>query len=489
MFHSRKFITVILGLGLLSGLLAPSFSGHAGGNNRLDVQAIDAFLQKQVKANRIPGLAVAIVQDDQVIFIKGYGESSPGKPVTSQTQFYIGSVTKSFTALAVMQLVEQGKLELDAPVQKYLPWFRVSDPEAAAKITVRHLLNHTSGLSEAGDPDASVYTSSLEEQARLMKDVRLTAPVGSRFQYYNQNYRILGLLIELASGQSYADYMRSNIFEPLGMTRTTADPTEARDLAQGYSRAFGFPLPQSQRFVPGALPSGYLISSAEDMARYLLAQLDNRKANGEQMLAPESLATMRTPPAGIGSEYGMGWMVLEDGNTLAHGGALDYFQCFVMLGLKEKNGLVILYNQNSMENMLLENNAIRNGLLDMLNGETPQQTSFGWVGWLLLSLVMADLLNHLRLFWMVPHWTRKTAAQNRTWLWAKVLAGILIPLAIIFGLPLLVHAMKGGAPGWDEPLGLMPDLIIWLLSGLCLNLVRSLVHALALLRSQERSFR
>jgi hypothetical protein len=101
--------------------------------------------------------------------------------------------------------------------------------------------------------------------------------------------------------------------------------------------------------------------------------------------------------------------------------------------LKEKIGLVLLYNQNSLENMLVENNAIRNGLLNLLNGKAPQQPSYGWIGWLLLALAAADLLNHLRLFWQVPAWADKTRSQNRLWLWVKVLVGILVPLAIIFG--------------------------------------------------------
>lgn len=487
MFHPRKRMHLLVVFGLISSLFMPSLFGHAQGNNQIDLQAIDSFLQTQVKANRIPGLAVAIVQGDQIIFAKGYGGAAPEDPVTPQTQFYIGSVTKSFTALAVMQLVEQDKLELDTPIQKYLPWFQVSDPEASSKITVRHLLNHTSGLSEVGDPNASAYTSSLEEQARLLVDARLTAPVGSRYQYYNQNYRLLGLLIERVSGQSYDDYLYSNVLEPLGMTNTTADPAEASNLAQGYSRAFGFPLPQSQHYIPGALPSGYLVSTAEDMARYLLAQLNNRQANGDQLLNPVSLAAMRTPPAGIGSEYGMGWMVMENGNTLAHGGALEYFQSFVALGLKEEMGLVILYNQNSLENMLLENNAIRDGLFDLLHGETPPRNSYGWIGWLLLILATIDLGNHLRLFWILPRWVQKTSSSTRLWLWIKVLIGILIPLGVIFGLPPLINALEGGAANWVEPFKLMPDLTVWLLVGMSLNLIRNLFHALALLRQPERN--
>jgi hypothetical protein len=191
---------------------------------------------------------------------------------------------------------------------------------------------------------------------------------------------------------------------------------------------------------------------------------------------------MRTPPSRIESNYGMGWMVMESGNTMAHGGALDHFQSFVAFGLKEKIGFVMLVNQNSMENMLFENNVIRDGMLVFLNGETPQRTSYGWIGWLLLILFIADLLNHLRIFLLLPRWLKKTAQQSHVWSWVKVLFGILFPAAFIFGLPLLVNAVEGGAPNWVEPFQLMPDVTIWLLLGMGLNLMRNAIHAFALLR-------
>jgi CubicO group peptidase (beta-lactamase class C family) len=480
---NRKIFLVFSILWLVFSLLAPSLSAKAEGNGQPDLQAIDTFLQEQVRTNRIPGLAVTIVKGDKVIFAKGYGETSPGKPVTPQTQFYIGSVTKSFTALAALQLVEQGKLNLDASVQQYLPWFQVTDPQAASQITVRHLLNHTSGLNEKGDPNAAAYTDSLESQARLLKNVRPAAPAGSRYEYCNQNYRLVGLLIETISGQSYGDYLRDHIFIPLGMTHSVTNPADAPDLAQGYSRFFGFALPRSQRYIPGALPSGYLITTAEDMGQYLRAQINNQQADGTPMLQSETLSAMRTPPIGVNSDYGMGWMVMENDNTLVHGGALENFQSFVAFGLKERVGFVMLVNQNSMENMLFENNAIRDGLLALLNGETPQKTSYAWISWLLIGLFIADLLNHLRLYWMLPRWLEKTAKQPRPWLWLKVLLGIIFPATVVFGVPSLVHALEGGAPNWVEPFNLMPDLTVWLLLGMALNLVRSVLHAFALLRN------
>jgi CubicO group peptidase (beta-lactamase class C family) len=118
----------------------------ASGNAPFD--AIDAYLEEQMRRLNLPGVSLAIVEGQQIVHLRGFGRARPGGEAPSpQTPFFIGSLTKSFTALAVMQLVEAGQVELDAPLQRYLPWFRVADPQASAQITVRHLLNQTSGLS------------------------------------------------------------------------------------------------------------------------------------------------------------------------------------------------------------------------------------------------------------------------------------------------------------------------------------------------------
>jgi CubicO group peptidase (beta-lactamase class C family) len=481
MSPKQKFFRWIILLALVALLAAPLPAvAQTPAGQQPDLQAVDAFLQEQLHSNRIPGMAIAIVKGEEIIFQKGYGSAAAQQPITPQTQFYIGSVTKSFTALAALQLVEQGKLDLDAPVQKYLPWFRVADTEASAKISVRNLLNHTSGLSEQGDPNSAAYTASLEEQVSLLREAKLTAPVGKKYQYYNQNYRVLGLLIEQVSGQPYGQYLQEHIFTPLGMKNSTTDPTNAPNLAQGYTRVFGFPLAQPQIYIPGALPSGYLITSAEDMGRFLLAQINNRQAGGQPLLQPDTLATMRTPPPGITSDYGMGWMIMENGNTLVHGGALDRYQSFVAVGLKEKIGFVLLVNQNSMENMFFETNSVRDGLLELLNGKPPRSGGYGWIGWVLLALFALDLLNHARLFGKL----RKPTLSPRPWHWISTLLGILIPLAVIFGIPPLMHALQGGAANWVDPFRLMPDLVTWLLLGMGLTLARNLICAYRLLNQR-----
>jgi CubicO group peptidase (beta-lactamase class C family) len=182
---------------------------------------------------RIPGLAMGIVEGDRIIHLKGFGiAGSDGRPVTPQTPFQINSLGKPMTGVAIMQLVEAGKLDLDAPVQRYLPWFRVADEAASARITPRHLLSHTSGLPEAagmeqafseeGRPDA------LEQRVRALRSVQLNRPVGASYEYSNAGYMTLGMLVQEISGQPYEAYMRAYLYTPLEMRQTFTDWTEAR---------------------------------------------------------------------------------------------------------------------------------------------------------------------------------------------------------------------------------------------------------------------
>ena len=151
-------------------------------SNKTDYEAVDEYITARMRADHIPGVALAIVKGDQIVYLKGYGRADQsGRPVTPQTPFLIGSITKTFTALAVMQLVEAGKVELDAPVQRYIPWFRVADPQASAQITVRMLIDQTSGLPQS--PTLVTWTwpdepDAIERHVRLLANVKLVFPPG-----------------------------------------------------------------------------------------------------------------------------------------------------------------------------------------------------------------------------------------------------------------------------------------------------------------------
>jgi CubicO group peptidase (beta-lactamase class C family) len=238
--------------------------------NSAAYDAIDAYVEGQMRRLNMPGVSLAIVEGDKIVHLRGFGRARPGgEAPTPQTPFAVGSLTKSFTALAVMQLVEAGKIELDAPVQRYLPWFRVADPRASAQMTVRHLLNQTSGLpTSSGEiplADLDDSPGATERQARALSTLVLARPVGSAFEYSNSNYRLLGLIIEAASGESYADYIQEHIFTPLGMSHTTTSQATARQngLAVGHQYWFAIPFAAPNMPIPrGALAGGGLISSA-----------------------------------------------------------------------------------------------------------------------------------------------------------------------------------------------------------------------------------
>ena len=198
------------------------------------IETVDVYIQERMAALGAPGAAVAVVRDGEVVHLAGYGVANPaGDPVTPQTPFLLASLSKSMTAVAVLQLVEQGLVELDAPIQTYLPWFMPATP-----ITVRQLLNQTSGLDELdgyernldpGGPDG------LEQSIRRLAETELNRPPGSAFEYSNSNADTLGLLIQTVTGQPYGDTMAANVFAPLGMTGATTSLADAR--AAGMSRA------------------------------------------------------------------------------------------------------------------------------------------------------------------------------------------------------------------------------------------------------------
>jgi CubicO group peptidase (beta-lactamase class C family) len=277
-----------------------------------------AYLAAQRRALDIPGMEVAIVRGGAVSALWAEGDSAPGREISTQTPVQLASLTKGLTAIAVMQLVGAGDLDLENPVVAYLPWFRTADKEASDTITVRQLLHHTSGLQAwLGDnfPHPNDQEpSGLERGVREMADSDLAAPPGTQFLYSDANYNVLGAIIEAVSGQPYAAYMQDHVFAALDMTHTFADPVAAEldGAARGYYRWFGLRYRPADLPQPSShLPSAVTFSSAEDMARELLVLLGSGTADGEQVLAPDLVSELLTPGADADgfSGYAMGWFV------------------------------------------------------------------------------------------------------------------------------------------------------------------------------------
>lgn len=380
-----------------------------------DFAAIDKFVEEEMKAQRIPGLALGIVQGNQIVHLKGFGIADPsGRAVTPQTPFIIGSVAKSFTALAIMQLVEAGKVELDAPVQRYIPWFRVADEAASAQITVRHLLNQTSGLSSKtgksfqGSGDTS--DEALERAVRKLSSAQLFAPPGTIHQYSTINYSVLGLIVQTVTGQSYESYIEEHIFDPLEMRHSFTSQTEAQPqgLAAGYHYWFGFPAPVDLPFNRGLVPTGYLISSAEDMTHYLIAQLNDGRYDGTTVISPAGMAEVHkpaVPQGGPDTFYGMGWFVgpVNGVPAIYHQGETFSYHANMILLPDSQWGVMVLMNaENSLDDFTARFRmaSIADGVSSLLVGQQvpppPSNTGMVLVYGLVLGVIVFQTAGIIR---------------------------------------------------------------------------------------------
>lgn len=436
-------------------------------NGNLDISAIDEFMTNEIERLNIPGASLAVVKGDQVEYLQGYGISNAdGEKMTAQTPIVIGSVSKSFTALAIMQLVEQGEINLEEPVQSYIPWFQLADKEASKKITIQHLLNHTSGLSTYdGQVSISQGDQTLKEHIQSLENTELTYPIGEQYQYSNINYIILGLVIEEATNKSYKNYINEFIFKPLEMNNSYSDPKDDKNdtISGGYQTVFGFKMPTKQLKHEGTVPSGYLISSAEDMANYMIAQLNQGEFKGKNILSANAMNTMHHPSSFIGNDtsYAMGWEVNNE--EISHNGWTENTYSKVVLDGEYGISLQI----NSMDYFNLnEYDAITSGINKLVHNEKPSiSDSHPFMKYVMIDLILLAIV--LLIVWsayrMVKPKNRKVTTFRR------ILNGLsifvfnwLLPLIILIGFPKLFGPLSTVtlfAPGIGHLLFIIPLLL------------------------------
>jgi len=430
LFH----ITVLVAIALSAWIIP--VEAVSVSKSEFDAQALDAYIAGQMSKHGIQGISLAVTSKTEIIYLKGYGTAGNGRPMTPQTPMYIGSQSKSFTGLAIAQLIEQGKIKPNDAVQKYIPWFRAADEEASKKITINHLLHHISGLSEAGFTVVLPDNASNEDAVRALASAKLTAPIGTTFQYFNVGYDVLAVVVQNVSGMKYEDYIQKYIFDPLEMTHTYTNPTLAREngLSQGYSRFFGFAVPQKQPHRVFEISAGYIISTAEDMAHYSMAMDNAGHYKEEQLLSKRGMDMLFAPIQG----YGMGWFV-EQGHVY-HGGANETFKTYVDIYPLRDMSIVLLINQGYMLDHYISAEQVFKGVEAIVLGRVPPPVSEGWsvkyIGWALLTFVLALCVFQIRNLLLLRTWRER--ARNWSTI-RKVLdtaISFLIPtviLVVIFG--------------------------------------------------------
>lgn len=468
----------------------------------LDGGQIDAFIRAQVQRHGLPGLALAVVEGDQLVHLGGYGKADQsGRAITPQTPFVLASASKPLTALAIMQLVEAGKLELDAPVQRYIPTFRVADLAASQQITVRHLLQHTSGIPEAGCQSNRFGSKNLAEFVAALQTIELQAPVGARHFYCSGNYNLLGYLIERVSGQSYAAYMQAHVFTPLAMRHSFTDEQAAQQagLAQGYHWLFGIALPADYPYEPAQMPSGFLIASAEDMAHFLLAQLNGGHFGDTALLSPQGMAAMQAPGVPIGDgqrTYGLGWQTETIGGVpvITHSGDHPNVHTLVFIEPASRRGAVLLMNSQNMVAQFGAFPAIEAGLARLLAGQEP--TPAATLPLPTLYLILDGVLGTLVLLALWPllrlrRWEYRLYQQQRAgqvqmrWVGLRLGWTFGLPLVLLIGARFLLHGM--GAQSWAEGVLLFPDFIGWLWALVLLMLLTGTLKLISLRRVRRHA--
>lgn len=413
----------------------PASAGPPGGEP--GPASVEAYLREALESTGVPGLSAVLTHGDRVVYATGLGRDSTGRPVTADTPMRVASVSKSFTAAAVMSLVDDGRLALDEPVAGYLPEFRMADLRAA-RITVRQLLNQTSGLSDTTvDIGATQRAGDLAGYVAALRPGALAAAPGTHWEYCNVNYDVAARLVEVVDARGFGDAMRERVFGPLAMSGSAVGDRVVRP-SDGFVSVYGAWVRRAE--LPGfrAGGSGGVVTTAADMGRWLIAQT----GHGPSVVTPAGLATMHAPSAV--SDYGMGWGEEAVGGRtlLVHSGNLFTYTAAEAIDPGTGYGYAVMFNSASLRDDTYD---VLLGLVALSEGRTPaapgggRQTIEAVLGLCALAAAGLGALGVLR----SRQWARRRAGRPR-WRAALRLVPVLSPVAVLATCPQWVSFLMNG---------------------------------------------
>lgn len=314
---------------------------------------VDDYIMVRMEREHLPGLSLAVLKNGKLIKLKGYGyaDLELSVPTSPESVYQVGSITKQFTAAAILLLVQEGRINLDQGIGKYLD----GAPEIWNDITIRNLLTHTSGLPSEGIPttDKTMFADYTEEEVvKSAKALPLRSPPGTKYSYGNLEYDLLAIIIERVSGKPYADFLQERIFRPLNMTSTRINDRSA--IVANRARAYLWARGSLQRCEPQVSPtmfigSGSMISTVADLGKWDAALYS------DAILTAASRKTMWTPAKladGTATDYGFGWLISSTkGHTnVHHNGAMNGFVGNISKYLDDQLTVIVLVNQSGLSN-------------------------------------------------------------------------------------------------------------------------------------------
>ncbi len=339
-------------------------------------ESIDRFIEQVIAAHDLPGVAASVVRDGKVTYSRAFGVESveSGEVLSPEHLFHFASVSKPFAATAIMQLVEDGLMELDAPVIRYLPYFELADGPYE-EITIRQMLNHTSGMPDVEDYEwdqPQTDEGAAERYVRSLTSESMIGPPGGQWQYSNMAFDTLGDVIAKVSGQSFEDYIKEHILDPLGMRESNfLYPATREDLrTSGHTWNMGPVLTAHYPYNRRHAPSSTLNSSVAEMTAWALANLNRGELNGVRILEESSYDLLWTPSAEVeeGESVGLSWFIEEHSGTrmISHDGGDEGYSSYLVLLPDQGVGFTLASNTDQAPMGLL-----RDGLLDILEGIEP----------------------------------------------------------------------------------------------------------------------
>lgn len=334
-----------------------------------NLYTLEKSITRHMDTAQVPGLALAIVKGQEVLYARGFGVTSVedgGIPVTPQTLFRIGSATKSLTGTALLRLVEAGILELDRPLKEYIDWLTFNEPDGAEKITLRMLLSHTSGLPTDTPPEDRRGAEGLETFMReQLPQCPLVAEPGKLFAYSNLGLMVAGFLVQYVCELPFTEVMQEIVFTPLDMQRTTFDPTIAMTypLAQAHTVNKKGQLVVEHRFLEdtASYPASFAMSTVLDLANFAIMHLNNGIFHDSPFLTPETVATMHRAHARLFTRkelsYGLTFSldIYHEQRMVGHDGAISSFGSQLALLPEAELAVILLYNHPDLDGVGIVN--------------------------------------------------------------------------------------------------------------------------------------